>query len=53
MSKNTIDTNLYEHFSFKIDNGQEPLRIDKFLMSRIENATRNKIQQAIKGEIFS
>ncbi len=53
MSKNTIDTNLYEHFSFKIDNGQEPLRIDKFLMSRIENATRNKIQQAIKeGNIF-
>ena len=49
MSKNTIDTNLYEHFSFKIDHGQEPLRIDKFLMSRIENATRNKIQQAIKG----
>ena len=53
MSKNTIDTNLYEHFSFKIDHGQEPLRIDKFLMSRIENATRNKIQQAIKeGNIF-
>ncbi len=53
MSKNTIDTNLYEHFSFKIDNGQEPLSIDKFLMSRIENATRNKIQQAIKeGNIF-
>ena len=53
MSKNTIDTNLYEHFSFKIDNGQEPLRIDKFLMSRIENATRNKIQHAIKeGNIF-
>jgi len=53
MSKNTIDTNLHEHFSFKIDNGQESLRIDKFLMSRIENATRNKIQQAIKeGNIF-
>ena len=53
MSKNTIDTILHEHFSFKIDSGQEPLRIDKFLMSRIENATRNKIQQAIKdGNIF-
>ena len=53
MSKNTIDSNLHEHFYFKIDNGQEPLRIDKFLMSRIENATRNKIQQAIKeGNIF-
>ena len=53
MSKNTIDTNLHEHFSFKIDNGQDPLRIDKFLMSRIENVTRNKIQQSIKdGNIF-
>ena len=28
---------------------QEPLRVDKFLMNFIENATRNKIQQAIKA----
>ena len=40
---------LYEHFSFKADLGQSPLRVDKFLMSRIENATRNKIQQAAKA----
>tara|TARA_A200000113_G_C8866603_1_gene355020 strand:+ start:548 stop:1588 length:1041 start_codon:yes stop_codon:yes gene_type:complete len=39
---------LYEHFSFQADQGQEPLRVDKFLMNRIENATRNKIQQAAK-----
>jgi 23S rRNA pseudouridine1911/1915/1917 synthase len=38
---------LYERFSFKTDKGQEPLRIDKFLVNRIEKATRNKIQQAI------
>lgn len=38
---------LYERFSITIDKGQEPLRIDKFLMSRLENATRNKLQQAI------
>jgi len=38
---------LYERFSIIIDKGQEPLRIDKFLMSRLENATRNKLQQAI------
>tara|TARA_B100001778_G_scaffold196822_1_gene162367 strand:+ start:448 stop:930 length:483 start_codon:yes stop_codon:yes gene_type:complete len=43
-----FDQELHEHFSFKIDSGQEPLRIDKFLMSRIENATRNKIQKAAK-----
>ena len=40
---------LYERFNFKTDKGQEPLRIDKFLMSRIEGATRNKLQQAINA----
>lgn len=40
---------LYEHFKFTAGEGQEPLRVDKFLMNFIENATRNKIQQAIKA----
>jgi 23S rRNA pseudouridine1911/1915/1917 synthase len=44
---------LYEHYSFNADQGQSPLRVDKFLMSRIEKVTRNKIQQAAKaGSIF-
>lgn len=42
---------LYEKLVITIDKGQEPLRIDKFLMSRIEGATRNKIQQAIDDEM--
>jgi 23S rRNA pseudouridine1911/1915/1917 synthase len=42
---------LYEKLAVTIDKGQEPLRIDKFLMSRIEGATRNKIQQAIDNEM--
>ncbi|SFU62604.1 23S rRNA pseudouridine1911/1915/1917 synthase [Pustulibacterium marinum] len=47
------DDELYEHYSFKADKGQQPYRIDKFLMNRIENATRNKIQQAAKnGNIY-
>ena len=47
------DDNLHEHYNFIADKGQEPLRIDKFLMNRIENSTRNKIQQAAKsGSIF-
>jgi len=37
---------LYEHYRLVADKGQGLLRIDKFLMVRIENATRNKIQQA-------
>ncbi len=40
---------LYEHFKFTAAEGQEPLRVDKYLMNFIENATRNKIQQAIKA----
>ena len=40
---------LYERFNLTVDQGQEPLRIDKFLMHRIERATRNKLQQAINA----
>jgi len=42
------DKDLYEHFAFKVDPGQEPLRIDKFLLHKIENATRTRIQYAIE-----
>jgi 23S rRNA pseudouridine1911/1915/1917 synthase len=42
-----ISDELYEQHSLKIDGGQEPLRIDKFLVARIEYATRNKVQKAI------
>lgn len=40
---------LYEHYKYTATQGQEPLRVDKFLMNFIENATRNKVQQAIKA----
>ncbi|WP_456438222.1 RluA family pseudouridine synthase [Psychroserpens sp.] len=50
---NENDDELYEHHSFVADKGQTPLRIDKYLMNRIENATRNKIQAAAKdGSIY-
>jgi len=47
----TDSEELYERLALTIDRGQEPLRIDKFLMTRIEGATRNKIQQAIDNEM--
>lgn len=44
---------LYEHFKFIAGSGQSPLRVDKFLMNLVENATRNKIQKAAEnGNIF-
>jgi 23S rRNA pseudouridine1911/1915/1917 synthase len=47
------DDDLYEHHAFTVDKGQQLLRIDKYLMNRIENATRNKIQTAAKnGSIY-
>ncbi|MGB5243554.1 MAG: RluA family pseudouridine synthase [Lutimonas sp.] len=45
----TTSDDLYEHYSFTASAGQEPLRVDKFLMNFIENATRNKIQQAVRA----
>lgn len=40
---------LYEHHRFTADRGQEVLRVDKYLMDRIPNTTRNKIQSAAKN----
>lgn len=43
---------LFQRFQFTADKGQEPYRIDKFLMNRIEGATRNKLQQAINAGLI-
>jgi 23S rRNA pseudouridine1911/1915/1917 synthase len=52
-AEDTGNDDLYEHFRFVADPGQQPLRVDKYLMNRVENATRNKIQKAAKdGNIF-
>jgi len=48
-----FNDDLHEHYSFTASEGQQPLRVDKFLMNFIENATRNKIQKAAKdGHIY-
>lgn len=39
----------YEHYKYVASEGQEPLRVDKYLMNFIEYSTRNKIQQAAKA----
>lgn len=47
------DEDLFEHYRFVASAGQKSLRVDKYLMNYIENATRNKVQQAAKnGNIF-
>jgi 23S rRNA pseudouridine1911/1915/1917 synthase len=46
------DDVLHQHHHFLVSAGQNPLRIDKFLMNLIEKATRNKIQQAAKEDMI-
>jgi 23S rRNA pseudouridine1911/1915/1917 synthase len=57
MNNNTesfdLEDELFEHFKFEVPKGQAFLRIDKYLMGLIPNATRNKIQNAANdGNIF-
>ena len=47
------ENGLYEHYRFVVDKGQKMLRIDKYLVDRIEGASRNRIQNAADaGYIF-
>src|SRR5690554_8064552 len=46
-SQDSGDQDLFEHLRIIVDKGQTLLRIDKFLMNRVENASRNRIQNAI------
>ena len=44
------DQELHEHYRFKVDPKQSPIRIDKFLIDRMENISRNRIQNAAKAD---
>src|SRR5258706_4939393 len=46
------DDELFEHFRFKVEKGQEPIRIDKFLLTKIKDISRNKIQSAATDEMI-
>ena len=43
------EKDVFEHYKFIADKGQNPLRVDKFLLNFLEFATRNKIQSSIKA----
>ncbi|MCT4673826.1 MAG: RluA family pseudouridine synthase [Prolixibacteraceae bacterium] len=48
--KNHHDENdgdeLFEHYRIEVDPGQKPLRVDKYLVNRIDQISRNRIQTA-------
>jgi len=37
---------LYEHYRFVADAGQEPMRVDKFMTEKMQHASRNRVQKA-------
>ena len=37
---------LFEHFAITVDKGQKMLRLDKYLVDRMEHCSRNRIQAA-------
>ena len=37
---------LFEHYKFIVDPGQEVTRVDKFLMNRLPNISRTKLKEA-------
>lgn len=44
---------MFEHFRLVVDPGQEPMRVDKFMASHLENTSRHRVQNAIKnGYVF-
>ena len=43
---NCAELEMYEHHRIEAENGQNLLRVDKFLMTRLPNASRTKIQEA-------
>ena len=48
--KENLDSEeLFEHHNIIVDSGQDMLRIDKFLMDKIPNTSRNKLQIAAKN----
>jgi len=46
LDENEEDGGLFEHFRYEVDPGQKMLRIDKFLVNRMESTSRNRIQAA-------
>ena len=45
-----ISEELFEHHKLVADPGQQPLRVDKFLMNLVANISRNKLQMAAKSD---
>ena len=43
---------LYEHFKVVADKGQQPVRVDKFLLEKLQHSSRNRIQKAAEADFI-
>lgn len=44
---------MFEHFRFNVDAGQDPMRVDKYMATHLEDTSRHRVQCAIKeGYVF-
>jgi 23S rRNA pseudouridine1911/1915/1917 synthase len=46
---NLYDDDLFEHYCIVADKGQQMMRVDLFLLEKLANVSRNKIQQALEA----
>jgi len=49
MDKREEDEELFEHHRLVVDPGQEAIRLDKYLMDKLQGTSRNRIQNGIKN----
>ena len=48
-----LNEELFEHFAFQVEKNHDLIRIDKFLLLRLANTSRNKIQKSIiSGNVY-
>ncbi len=47
--ESTDSTEMFEHFHFVADKGQEPMRLDKYLVNKMMHTSRTRIQYAAQA----
>ena len=47
-----LESDLHEHFTFNVEKGQQPLRIDKYLMNLLKMLRAVKFRQLQKTVVF-
>ncbi len=50
LEQSESDEQLFEHYRFVVDKGQAPLRIDRYIVSKMEQTSRHRIQLALEAQ---